>query len=794
MRDGKARLGRGIESLTPTNALPAVQGSLSYTLYDDIEDAAFIANKWESTTVSGPSQFTAPNVRVVGGSKRATSGNSVSAGGYISTPAAAAGSTYDDGGGNISVLYQFLHVDSGLAAVGTWQFDIYTETSALNTTHVRFGFMGGSGGGYIFEASGSNMTTWKLIKNSNSLTATSTTGDTTILTCAGVVGGSATAITVKITRDVSGNFEIFEGGVSRGTVTDTTYTAGGRLCFSTYLGINGSGASTSTTTVDNVYIPGQSTSITGLSGKLVNYYNKLYTCWESGGTPFAFTVLKTGSQASNIPGITHQVANDIAVWQRDGSPTGVVNTYLASVQGATLRCYNAETQVVTASTTAFGNCVFPINSRTIVVIGTSGALGSGIPILEIIKFDAEAWTITSQTVLTLDGSTSGRVSSYAALDSDGALYFVTNDMSANQGTIPSRIFYVNATDLLATAPTITASYQLTDFVARGVFSLQGVIHIFGARRRGSESFAAIMKFDGTAVYESSKSINLSDVAAEQNLYNHGIATVWRNLDHYLFLSQTDLALWDPVLQINSSGLIREVACFNSGQFATALPNVLAIAEWGGSFYCVNAQGGTIQRTKTTRGALGSSFDYATLEMSSAGANTDLINKTLYSVTVELSAAVPAGETLSVLVNDTVVGTMVAASGTRKEIVLSAELTATKFVCKLRWPQASTWTGYIGSGPLLKYVPSQFKKRAWGFGIRATKRLKLGDGSHETRTPATMFSDIEAAWASNTPLSFIDVDGVTYSVIVTDFKQKRPLLQMDRLSEAEAFYFLELLEA
>ncbi len=139
--------------------------------------------------------------------------------------------------------------------------------------------------------------------------------------------------------------------------------------------------------------------------------------------------------------------------------------------------------------------------------------------------------------------------------------------------------------------------------------------------------------------------------------------------------------------------------------------------------------------------------------------------------------------------------MVLADGVRNEIVLTSELTATKFVVKLRWPQASTWQGYIGSsgGPLLKYIPTQFKKRAWGFGIRATKRLKLGDGSRESRAPTTMFSDIETAWASNIPITFIDVDGTSYSVLVTDFKQKRPLLQMDRSSEQEAFYFVELLQ-
>lgn len=788
MRDGKARLGRGIEAVTLTNALPAIATATGIATYDDCEGAA-IQTLWELTTLSGANYYP-PGYHTYGGSARgAISGHQLISGTFTETPASTSNGSYVTGGNNMS-LYAAIHAAANLPTVSTWEFDIYTATSALNVKHVRYLFFGAAaGGGYIFEASGSNMTTWKLIKTTGA-SPTVESGDTTVFTCAGVTGGTATAITVKITRDASGNFEIFEGGVSRGTGTDLTYTTNNQISFSTYRSASNG---TVNTFIDNIKWIMPQPAGGGISGKFVNYYDSLYIPWDTSGTAFTFTILRNASQASNLPKITHVDAVDIAVWNRDGSPTSNVNTYLVACNGTTVRVYNGETQVSTELSTVYGDCVIPINSTTFAILGTITTAGSGIPAIEIWKWTAETHTVATKVVLQLDGATRGSVVSSAALDSNGALYFATQDLSATLGMNPSRLFYVSSTDLLATLPTITKQYVLTDFSARHVFSQQGVVHLAGARRRGTESFAAIMKVDGTTVYESTKAIDLSDVSAAANFFNHGIASIWKNLDHVLFLSNTDLGLWDPVLQLDSSSNIREAACFNSGQFGTNNNNVIAIAEWNGQFFCLNAKAGTIKRTAQSRGALGADFSYCVLEMSKAGANTDLINKTLYSVTVELSAVVPSGETLSVLVNDTVVGTMVNADGVRKEIVLASELTAAAFTVKLRWPQASTWAGYISSGPLLKYVPTQFKKRAWGFGIRATKRLKYGDGTHESRTPTTMFSDIEAAWASNIPVTFIDVDGTSYSVLVTDFKQKRPLLQMNRSSEQEAFYFVELLQ-
>jgi hypothetical protein len=174
-----------------------------------------------------------------------------------------------------------------------------------------------------------------------------------------------------------------------------------------------------------------------------------------------------------------------------------------------------------------------------------------------------------------------------------------------------------------------------------------------------------------------------------------------------------------------------------------------------------------------------------------GANTPLINKTLYSATIELSEAVPSGGTMTVKVNDTTIGTMVLADGTRKEIILATDLTTSSFAVKLQLPGTVAWDGELNR-VTLRYVPTQFKKKAWGFGVRATRNLKLIDGSYELESPASLFSDVKTAWSSNVPITFIDIDGTSYTVIVTDYDRRVPLLDR-RTGKTEQLLFVELLE-
>jgi hypothetical protein len=811
IRDGKPRLAKAATSLTLAAALPAQLGLVTggtAVLYEDFEAPSSIdATKWnaipENGNINQPGFY--PKVATVASSRRSTSGlgfggNNANTDPTDRVPARSTGQ-YESLIGVNFTQNGVIRDDTTMSSTGEWEFIVYTNTSAVDKIHAAFVFCYGGSGGYILEIYGADMNRARLIRSSAAFPTGDKTSDTIVKTFDGTggttapVGGSASARTYKITRNSSGNFEVFENGVSLGTVTDTTHSVARYVGYFTLVGLttpSGSNPVTAQSTwIDDIKLPSLGSADAGVASNFVNYNNGLYTCWYTNDTIFTQTTLLAASVSSNLPLIMHINARDIAVWSRDGQPTASKNTFLAATRGQVVRVYNASTQVFTGALTIYGSCVIPISSTVLVVLGTTGE-NNGVPAFEVLTFTAEAWTLSgTQKVVTLDGNTQGMVVSSAALDSSGDLYFAVSDLSNSAGSLPSRLCIVTATDLIATRPTVTSALTFSDFVIRGIFAMAGTIYLHGARIRGTESFASVLKYPSTVMWESTLGKALYPNTAAINL-NHGVAAVWKNVDNVLFLGMNDLALWDPVLRMDLSGNVLEVASFNSGQFSTAASNILAVAEWSGQFYLLNAQAGTIYRTGTSRGALGASFATCVLQLSDMGGNTALINKTLNSVIVELSAAMVSGETLSVIVNGTTVGTMVTADGTRKEIALSSELTSSTFTTKLSLLQSATWTGYV-KAVMLKYVPTQFKKKAWGFGIRATKRLKFGDGSHESRTPSTMFSDIEAAWASNTPITFIDVDGTSYSVLITDFKQKRPLLSIDRQSGNESFYFVEALE-
>jgi hypothetical protein len=78
-------------------------------------------------------------------------------------------------------------------------------------------------------------------------------------------------------------------------------------------------------------------------------------------------------------------------------------------------------------------------------------------------------------------------------------------------------------------------------------------------------------------------------------------------------------------------------------------------------------------------------------------------------------------------------------------------------------------------------------------VRATKALRLIDGTRETATPSALFSAIITAWESNIPITFVDIDGVSHTVIVTDFDRRVPLPDRAGGTEIEQLCAVELLE-
>ena len=732
-------------------------------------------------------------------------------------------------------IYQIGKTGLSMGNTGDYSFDLQVNHT-VSQIHAAFAFLmdGSGGGGYVLEISGAQAVTAKLIKTTKA-NAWDNTADTVLKTWT-LTAHDGIVTNLKLSL-AAGVFTLKQDGstVSGGTVTDTTYSSGNTIRYVT------AHCTAGTTTIGNINIPGTGGSAASVAGKFLHYNNKLMVAYKANTiSAFIFTDLVAASIASNLPAITHLNANDICVWNRDGDPSGGSNSvtgqcaFLCAVAGQTLNIYRDTTIVYTVSITAFGGLIVPVDSNTLLVIGTAAA-NSGAIVIDRLSFTANTWTLarslgTTIDTIHLDGGVSGQLVNSFAFDANGTLFFASNDLSGVAGMMPSRCFQITATDLLAVNLTVSSQTSVPDFVVRGIAGLYNSLNIYlpfaiyllGASIEGNDAYPAIMRYPGELVYKSTKSHSLGGSTAE--LFNFGIGALWATSKCIRFLSANDDDSWDPIVDLDVDQFFREVASFNSGQFGYANPNTLAIAEWSGRHYLLNAQAGTLQRTANVRGGLGTDFDTAhpqgscIVKLSDMGRNTSLINKSLFAVYLELSEALPASTTfrayvdpsnslgwsignndIVITVNGIVVGIMTSAdcvpnSGglIRKEIILPFEMTCSIFTPRIHANAAGTWTGFLKYF-MLKYVPSQFKKRAWGFGIRATKRLKMGDGSHEQRTPAAMFADIEAAWASNTPLVFIDVDGVSYSVIVTDFKQKRPLLPIDRLTESEAFYFVEVLE-
>lgn len=869
---GHPRIGYGIESLALLNTIPTPYSAIAAHTFEDFALGTVDWAKWnDGQPVNGTGLIVRPAscLTVGGGAYGCQTGfyQGLAHGGISDSgsdnpatppvqPARYASQpswhyTDDSLGGYTSdgFVGQVGATGLSLGNTGDYSFDVYIRNSA-SRIHAGVGFlMNSAGGGYLIEISGAGGTTIKLIKTT-SATVWNNSSDTVLKTWTATSKiNTLTTFTVSI---AAGTFTMKQDGstLAGGTVADTTYTTGNCIRFITAYA--GTGAEV---TVGNFVVPASAASASAACGKFIQYNNQLILAYNANSvSDFTFTNLVARSQASNLPAITYLKARDICVWNRDGDVTGGANSvtgvgsFLCAVAGTTFKCYSGTTVAYTTSVSSTGGLIIPVNSNTILIIGTS-AENSGLIVIDRLIFNADTWTLTNtvgsaKALFNLDGGVEGQLANSFAFDSNGTLHFASNDLSGTTGGLPSRVYQITAADLLATYPTISAVTTVPDFCVRGIAELYNstnnlsttAIYLLGAAIEGNATYSAIMRFPGELVYKSTKGRLISG-GSQADLFNYGIASFISTAKNIRFLSQTDDDTWDPIVELDVDQFFREVASFSSGQFTYNNPNAVAIAEWNGRFYCLNAQAGTIQRTLAVRGGLGTTFDSANplgsciLKLSDMGRNTSLISKSLFSVYLEISSPLPASTTWSeysepstsriwsvgnndlvITVGGVVVGILTSTvnpsltaghiSATlctlqngglyRAEMLLPFELTASIFTPRIQANAANAWTGFLKYF-MLKYVPTQFKKRAWGFGIRATKRLKLGDGSHELRTPAEMFADIEAAWASNTPLTFIDVDQVSYSVLITDFKQKRPLLSIDRLSESEAFYFLEALE-
>lgn len=376
----------------------------------------------------------------------------------------------------------------------------------------------------------------------------------------------------------------------------------------------------------------------------------------------------------------------------------------------------------------------------------------------------------------------------AAKDTNGTIYIVTQSPTApssgnNQLNSGEVIFFTQA-DLQNYNPGLRISGKSklpSGFYATGIVAVNGTIYVLGAWKPNSATqYAAILKYPDEIIWTSQYNYSGDD--------NYILSYYELNASEVHFIAKSSLGGYASIYRLRRGDVVEEIGSVPLWTAGTV--DILAMSSYGKRFYWYNQVANALSSSNDVQGNLGSSP--LVLELAEFGGNTPLISKYPHSVKIELDTAIDSGKTLTVYINGVSYGTMVAADGTTKEITAptTPDFTATGFKIKLSLDGTSVWTGSLRR-VTLKYVPVQFKKSAWSVGIRATRQLKLLDGSKEQLSPATELANLKTAWQSNIPITFIDVDGTSYSVLITDIDQRKPLI--DSRQGAEAMVFLELLE-
>ncbi|MFH1737615.1 MAG: hypothetical protein ABIH23_01315, partial [bacterium] len=311
---------------------------------------------------------------------------------------------------------------------------------------------------------------------------------------------------IKITRDSSGNFEVFIDGVSQLTVTDTDYTTTTKI----RLRLASANGATISCIVQDVWTPSSVlTSNVVNSAKAVVWGEAIYVCYRSSGSAFETTEIIAKDSSSNIPRIVHINCTDIMLWSRDGSPSGNRNVYFMAVEAQTLKAYNEDmTQVDSITLTTYGTCIIPISSSVLLIAGSTGQF-SGMLSFDRATMTAETFTEALIT-WTAIGSFQGSFANWYTKDSASNIYLVSNDLGKSQGHAPSYLFRFTNTDITATLPTISAIDVLSDFTARGIFELNDSIYFFGTQHYGDIGRDAIVKYPNTLIYSSAKERDLSE--------------------------------------------------------------------------------------------------------------------------------------------------------------------------------------------------------------------------------------------------------------------------------------------
>ena len=93
---------------------------------------------------------------------------------------------------------------------------------------------------------------------------------------------------------------------------------------------------------------------------------------------------------------------------------------------------------------------------------------------------------------------------------------------------------------------------------------------------------------------------------------------------------------------------------------------------------------------------------------------------------------------------------------------------------------------------IRFVPVPLKKYQWSLGIRLDLNQKLYDGSNDATALSTRLTNLQNYYRNNASIAFVDIDGTSYTCMVTDLIIRAPLIR-EVSSKQQYICFLELLE-
>ena len=528
--------------------------------------------------------------------------------------------------------------------------------------------------------------------------------------------------------------------------------------------------------------------------------------------------------AASEPRIYHTNAWDAVVWNRDGN-IGGINQVLAVAyhDGSNYGIkffdddYNIDYTYTVAGVSARYVILIPISPNAILMVGYDTS--DNLLLLSRVQWDPGTWNNPVVSQFDQPMRSLQAINGSYAIDSVGTIHFAVMNPTRATALDHSIVFRITAADAALVNPRVSAFDIIAKFVIHNIFDINGTVYLAGADTNaldgGRTHHPTILKFPNIIVYQQQNDGTIhDDCSIRPGVFptRQGVVFAHQNLDNaspsggggthvYRALSIKKLSPGDVVQPVG--------VLFFTNAYPGPAPGIAAISDFGGRIYIYNRLDSAILRLGSARGTIsegaggggGGGGGFAApgafvatgfIQTSEMGANTPLIQKTLHSLIVELSVALPTSEAITFYINDDAqTYVMAPADGTKKIFTPTVEHSDVSFIITAKVGLTYEWNGYI-KRITVKYLPTQYKKYAWALGLRLEKHQKLLDGQPETDTPITKIAALKTAWQSNVPITYVDVDGTSYTVIVTDFQVQRPVIANDR-DRLEAIAFVELLE-